>query len=491
MRRDFIVIGGGASGMSAALLLARHGRSVALVEKCDRLAPTLRGFFRQGVFFDTGLHYTGSFAPGEMLDRYFRHLGLEGLAREPYDPEAFDLIRYPDKGCEFPFPYGYERISKALRDRFPREAAAIETYLRDVRADFESSPFLNLNRPFRTDDLAPADTRTLAGYLDALTNDTGLKSVLSMHCLLYGVPPCRTPFASHAKIVGSYYQSVHGIDGGGLAVARAFEGALRTAGVEICCGSGVREIALTPDGSTAGVILENGERIDAAGIVCTTHPRVMLDLVPSGSLRPIYAERIRKLTETPSAFMLFGIADTPLPELAGRNLFLCPEDDVASFFRPGRAPHEGPFYVAGSLSRDGRQAVVAIAPGDAAEFGPWADSATGRRPEAYLQRKRERLDAMREALLRLAPELSAVRFIDGATPLTLRDYMHNPTGSLYGPAHTSDQFNPVPGTRIPGLLLAGQSVVAPGLLGAVVSAYLTCGFIIGHDTLRKELSTCV
>jgi all-trans-retinol 13,14-reductase len=61
---------------------------------------------------------------------------------------------------------------------------------------------------------------------------------------------------------------------------------------------------------------------------------------------------------------------------------------------------------------------------------------------------------------------------------------------MYGTGHTIDQFNPIPATRIPGLLLAGQSVVAPGILGAVISAFLTCGFIIGHDTIREELIAC-
>ncbi|WP_026842265.1 FAD-dependent oxidoreductase [Citrifermentans bremense] len=59
MRYDFAVIGAGVSGITSALILAKHGRSVALLEKAPRTAPLLRGFSRQGVQFDTGFHYTG------------------------------------------------------------------------------------------------------------------------------------------------------------------------------------------------------------------------------------------------------------------------------------------------------------------------------------------------------------------------------------------------------------------------------------------------
>ena len=94
MTPRFVVIGAGVSGMSAALLLARHGYAVTLVEKFPLPAPTLRGFFRRGAYFDTGLHYLGAFGPGEILDTYFRALGLTGLERRPYAADGFDCIRY-------------------------------------------------------------------------------------------------------------------------------------------------------------------------------------------------------------------------------------------------------------------------------------------------------------------------------------------------------------------------------------------------------------
>ena len=491
MRHDFVIIGSGISGMTAALLLARQGFKVTLVEKFRAASPTMRGFSRQGVYFDTGLHYTGSFAPGEILDVYFKYLGLEGIVRAPFDPHCFDRLRYPDHKVEFQLPVGYEQIRIRLCENFPREAKAIHTYLDDVRKNFEHSPFLNLDHKVSIDDLGiPANTITLESYLNALTNDRLLKSVLGIHALLYGVPPQETAFSEHAKIAGSYYQSVHGIVGGGLSVVRAFEAALETSGIEVRYGNGAKQVQLTPAGKICGLVLDDNEVIETDQILSTIHPAKLLDLVPEGAFRPTFIRRLRELVDTPSAYMLFGISEKPVQILERSNLFVCPETDVDNFFHSNRLPEQGPWYITSTKQHGETRGVVAIAPGSLQDVSTWKSSKIGKRPLAYRKHKQKRLDHMQSSLLKHVPELESVRFVEGATPLTLRDYMNTPTGSLYGIRHTVNQFNPAPATRIPGLLLAGQSIVAPGLLGAVISAFLTCGFIIGHNKLRKELRAC-
>ena len=77
-----------------------------------------------------------------------------------------------------------------------------------------------------------------------------------------------------------------------------------------------------------------------------------------------------------------------------------------------------------------------------------------------------------------------------ATPLTLRDYTNSPFGSLYGVKHKIGQYNPMPVTRLKGLFLAGQATTAPGIMGAMMSGFLACGTILGHEKLQKELKQC-
>ncbi|MDR2726564.1 MAG: NAD(P)/FAD-dependent oxidoreductase, partial [Deltaproteobacteria bacterium] len=132
--------------------------------------------------------------------------------------------------------------------------------------------------------------------------------------------------------------------------------------------------------------------------------------------------------------------------------------------------------------------VVVVAPGHFNSVRAWQDSRIGKRPEDYKRYKEDALRRIREAVVKLCPELACVRFVDGATPLTMRDYLRTPHGSLYGAKHTVDRRNPIPLTRIPNLWLAGQSVIAPGLMGTMFSAFLACGFLLGHNTLHGEVA---
>lgn len=493
MGYDCIVIGSGVAGMTAALVSARAGRSTLLLEQASRTAPTLRGFSREGVHIDTGLHYLGSAGPGEAVDTYFRHMGLGGLSLVPYSEQGFDTMRIAGREKELRLPSGYAALESQLVQDFPNEREGIISYLRDIRSSFESSPFLNIDKEPSPKHIAGDifDTVSLASYLDSTISDPILKSLLSMHCLLYGTAPSEAPFSLHAKIVGSYYQSAHKLIGGGAALVGAYDTAMAEAGVEVRTGTRALSLELNGDGAVEALVTNQGERFETSSCIAASHPGIVLSLLPPEVWRPAFRKRIKALPPTPSAHMLFLAADAPIPALEHSNIFACPSPDIASFFSPGRSPEEGPFYIAASSAAKGSaQSIVAIAPGDYGTVKQWENSTRGSRPAAYAEYKERTLNAMQDALFAACPELTTTRRLDGATPLTLGQWMNAPQGALYGARHSTAHFNPSPVTRIPGLYLAGQSVVAPGVLGAVVSAYLACGVMSGFKSLWKELREC-
>jgi all-trans-retinol 13,14-reductase len=61
---DAVIIGGGVSGLTSALLQARRGRKTAVLEAGAALMPLMRGFDRNGVHFETGFHYTFGLGEG-------------------------------------------------------------------------------------------------------------------------------------------------------------------------------------------------------------------------------------------------------------------------------------------------------------------------------------------------------------------------------------------------------------------------------------------
>jgi len=494
LKFDFVVVGAGISGITSAIVLAQKGYRVALLEKARVVAPVLRGFSRKGVHFDTGFHYAGGLGPGESLDVFLRYLGVGGeITTFPFAEEGFDVFECRSEGFEFRVPAGYDRLREKLCDAFPRERGGVERYLEMVRTVCDEMPYLNLDSPIESaGNLQRVFGPSLKEVLDSLTQDRLLKSILSMHSLLYGVSWDEVSFAQHASIVGGYYQSARGIHGGGVALARAFERRLAALGVEVRCGCGVKEIFAAPGGRVSGVLLESGETVEATSCVATVHPSILLKIAPEGTFRPTSTKRLAMLEETVSAHIAFAISREAVPGLAGCNRFIVP--DAEGMDRLGRhSIEDAPLYLSAAY-REGESdpsGFLGIFPAGVEEIALWRESRLGRRPDDYRVYKEEVLSRMRRRLERDCPELaSGIEHLEGATPLTVGDYCNNPGAGLYGVKHKVGQYNPSPMTRVEGLFLAGQAVVAPGLLGAALSGILACGSILGHEHLRKDLLAC-
>ena len=76
MSADVVVIGAGFGGLSTAIVLARLGLRVTLVEGEARPGGALRSYTREGVDCPVGVHYFGSAAPGELLGDFLAVLGI-------------------------------------------------------------------------------------------------------------------------------------------------------------------------------------------------------------------------------------------------------------------------------------------------------------------------------------------------------------------------------------------------------------------------------
>ncbi|HEY3278498.1 MAG TPA: NAD(P)/FAD-dependent oxidoreductase [Syntrophorhabdaceae bacterium] len=484
------VIGGGVSGMTTAIIMARQGYRTALLESSGKTAPTIRGFTRRGLFFDTGFHYTGGLNEGEPLDIFFRYLGLSGkIEKYSFPEDGFDTFRCLEPRFEFTFPYGYDRIRKQLQDTFPQDARAIDIYLDAVRHVYRSQPYIDLGAGGNMQRSLPGEGQSLSGFLDGITDNEILKCILSMHCLLHGVYPEEVSFLSHACVAGSYYESASGIKGGGSSLSEAFDVRLRELGVEVFCGAEVKEILLSADRSVSGLRFGDDKIINCERCVSTIHPRQLLTLVPDQVFRPVYRKRLETLEDTCSAIILYVESDLPPGDLDRANILLFPSPRFN--YPDGNGPvEEKPLFI--THARQDRSAtpkegyiVVCPEPNMGTEYwsAPVADRSHAYR--SYKESMSRRITAYLETAV---PEFRGrISHVECATPLTLKKYTHSPVGSIYGVKHKVEQYNPMPLTKIKNLFLAGQAITAPGIMGAVVSGFLACGSAIGHERLIEEL----
>lgn len=493
-----VIIGAGLSGMSAALLLASHGLRVTLVEQAALPGMTVRGFFRKGTYCNSGLHYVGELSEQGILRAYLRRLGLGDLPFVDFDPDCYESIRFND-GRRLNLPVGLEAQIKALSAIFPAEARGIENYMREVNEAYYASPFHSLaDTSIISGENTPRWQISLTGMLDRHVHDQRLRTALSTSCWLHGVSPDDAPFLQHARVTGSHFDSVKTVAGGGRTLVAAFERRLEEEGVRLICGQGVKRVLFSSAAAVSGVELDSGEPIEAESVIYTGHPARLPDMLPEGICKPAFAKRLRLLKDSVSAHMLFLSAENCPEALCGKNLLTFTSDEALSqVFRPGRTPDKGPFYVLANplpdKNADEKRSltdITAFVFSDAQEYAPFFGSRQGKRPQAYKELKHKRLSQFSEALFTACPDLAGLRVLDGATPLTIHDYLHTPQGGMYGAAHNLSQFNPHPVTRLPNLYVSGQAVVAPGFMGAVISAFLTCGCIVGRDVLLNEVRAC-
>ncbi|OEU61323.1 MAG: hypothetical protein BA870_12585 [Desulfuromonadales bacterium C00003094] len=492
---DQVVVGSGISGLVAATILAQYGHRVALIEQAPVLAPVLRGFSRQGIYYDTGFHYSGGLGDGEVLDVLFRYLGIaEKLEKYSFAADRFDTFRDVETQEEFHFPIGREALRDRLCTAFPQEREGIDKYLAMVQEACQAIPYLNLDLEFgQVKPLLGVHGPSLGEVLDRLIGNAALKGLLSMHSLLYGVPPDQVPFFLHASVAGLYYESVHGLKGGGLSLVQAFEQRLDELGVDVFLGQAAQKFSFATNGTLAGVTMADGEVVACRNCVATVHPQVFLDLVPPELLRPVYRRRLETLEETVSAIMLYAACEIPSQLLQGTNLFLGRLGQPLKGLGGG-ALEERPIYMAGTAPDEkglGARGFVAICPAEQDCTARWSDSRWGKRPAEYLRFKEATMERMQCHIERSCPELRGTfKVATGATPLTIRDFAANPAGGLYGVKHRVGQYNPMARTRVPGLFLAGQAVVAPGVLGGALSGFLTCGQMLGQDQLLEGVKAC-
>ena len=480
MKYDFLVIGAGISGLSSALLLARFGYKVAILEQAARPAPLISGFVRSGVYFETGFHYAGGGNTNGPLDCNLKALGVaKHLEKTLLNRDAFDCVNFADSGFRFDFPQGYDLLENKLVTYFPEQQEAIHSYLDKVRKTAANLPYYEPDGPDHFPNLATLHGETLAQVMDGLRIRGALRTLLEIHCLLHGAGPDEVPFLVHAGVVDGYYRSAHTFKGGGRSLARAFSETAKTLGIEIFCRTQVEKITLSAAGSITGAMSRNGDFFSASNCILTAHPACLLKLLPSSSWRPAFRRRLAGLEETISADMVF--LSTPAAEkFFGSNFYFIPSA-THRLLETSHLIRERLLYLNFAEANGQAAGITAILP--SRHYDPEQKAFSS--PE-YEYGKQRLGDEVRKRIINLLPDLKSELNVETvSTAKTLQAINASPGGSMYGIKHKLDQFNPGSLTRVRGLYLAGQGIVAPGLLGATISAFLTVGEIVGHQRLKQ------
>ena len=223
-----VVAGSGITGLTAALLLARQGHDVAVVEAGAHVAPLLRGFWREGLYFDTGFHCGGGLHAGGVLRRWLRALGVEKHLRQ-ITTSRTEVFHFAD-GKVFQLPAGHGAVTEAVERQFPGAEPVMEAFLHHMDAELGHSPYLN--PAVRAEpSFALHSAGSVAQYAASAGFPPHLRAMLGTRCLLYGVRPEESSLEEYSLVAGPYFQSSGSWQGGGLALVEALLAGLGEHGV--------------------------------------------------------------------------------------------------------------------------------------------------------------------------------------------------------------------------------------------------------------------
>jgi phytoene dehydrogenase-like protein len=343
-RSDVVIIGSGHNGLVSAILLARAGLDVVVLEKSDVLGGATRTERPFAKVPGLG-QSTGSYLLGLMPPELLRILDVDipVLRRDPH----YFLPTPGPAGTPY-LLFGSDReATRAQMEKFfsPRDVAADEAMAVEIAALRADLAPAWLAEPGSIEETAERYIRSQlqSTFIDMMRGSVvdylsrfGFKSefLMSMYAVTDGISGLNAgpddPGTGHNFLAHNMCR-LPGADGtwmiarGGMGtVSRTFADAARQAGAQIHAGAPVS--AVTVDGGAAtGVVLADGRSITARVVLGSCDPYSLLDLVPEGALPASLTEHLAAIKKTGTT-MKVNLALTDLPR------FTCLPDDAPSPF---------------------------------------------------------------------------------------------------------------------------------------------------------------
>jgi phytoene dehydrogenase-like protein len=347
-KSDVIIIGGGHNGLVAAGLLAKRGRKVTVLERRHKVGGAAVTETPWGPDYKmTALSYVVSLLPKVILDE----LELVRFGYKVYPQHPYFVPRADGSSlmmCDDP-----ARRHAEIAKFSPRDADEMErwdAWLGRLGALLgpmltQIPPRLGSKRPgdliaalktawrFRkldeagVGDVTRLMTMSVADLLEERFESDALRGVLSVSGVIGTWAGPRSPgtayVMAHHKMgdLGDGQAGAWGFPEGGMGgVTSALRQAAESLGATIRTEAEVVKIKVV-DGRATGVVLANGDELDADAVIATTHPKItFLDQLEKHELPGEFVAAIERW-KTRSGTVKVNLALDRLPEFRARPGF--------------------------------------------------------------------------------------------------------------------------------------------------------------------------
>lgn len=494
---DVVIAGGGLGGLLCAVILAKNGKKVCVLEKNKQAGGCLQTFSVQKKVFDSCVHYIGGLGDGHTLNRIFRYAGIiDKLELKAFDPNGFDRIAFGAEPETYPQAVGTENFIDQLSGLFPAEKTSLQEYIALLSGVTQRFPMYHL----RNGDGSGKELVTgleLEETIARISSNPKLRSILLGNNLLYAGVRGKTPFYVHALVMESYLHSAHKVVPGSSQITKFLVQQLRHFGGELHRNMTVSHFD-DKDGRLVCAVTEQNEQFYAADFIAAIHPALLSGMLNNSLLRPAFHQRIAAIEQTTSSFMVNLVLKPGALKYQEYNLYWHADEHILAEVHSNEWPASYALYYGEDVDYPGyadRLSILTYMPFALVE--PWEETQNvtahpGERGVEYQSFKNKFADELINKVGERLPglsELIVARSI--ATPLTYRDYTGTPEGAMYGiqkdvRAGGRNAINTR--TRIPNLFLTGQNVNLHGVLGVSITAVLTAGELLGVDELLAKIN---
>jgi len=495
---DVVIIGSGLGGLACGTMLALEGYNVCVLEKNKQIGGNLQTFVRDRVVFDSGVHYVGGLDQGQNLYQLFRYLGImDKLKLVKLDKDGFDRILFKDDPNVYCYAQGYENFIGVLAKQFPEEEEALRNYCEGIKDVCSRFPLYNLRKGDYLEKIGALEIDTRA-FIESITTNKKLQSVLAGTSLLYAGEPDKTPLYVHALVLNSYIESSWRFVGGGSQIARQLSRQIIARGGRIVNYTEIKRL-VEEDGKIVYAESSTGKRFSANLFISNVHPSKSMEMIKSERIKKAFRTRLNSLENSISVFYVNVVLKEKSMKYFNHNYYYFSVEDTWAVlnYHEGNWPLGYALYFTASTNDDQWSAGVTIMTYMRfEEVEKWqqtfntvaSESNRGADYELFKKEKSEKLfDSVEEKFPGFRKNIKSYY---AATPLTVRDYIGTDDGSLYG--IVKNYKEPMrtfisPRTKIPNLFLTGQNLNLHGVLGVTVNAVMTCSEILGIDYILNKI----
>ncbi|MEM7757683.1 MAG: NAD(P)/FAD-dependent oxidoreductase [Cyanobacteria bacterium P01_A01_bin.40] len=215
---DYVILGGGLGGLSAAACLTRQGYRVAVLEQHYLPGGCCHTFSYGDYNFCADVHYIYQCGEGQAVKQFLDYIDRD-VPFNSLNPDCIDRVVTPE--VDFRIPLNWEKFRDRLIATFPEETWGINYYCDEIKQLHQE--LKQFNQEVRWYDLDWSDWLSLPKYwhLFARRNWTlqdlydnarlspKLQALLAGQSGDYGLPPSEIALITHTSLVSDYAEGAY------------------------------------------------------------------------------------------------------------------------------------------------------------------------------------------------------------------------------------------------------------------------------------------